>query len=81
MKIIDKILQEDYGLHLHECGAESPNTFVYVDDCIYTGNRLRYDLTAGGGTTSPAWISRDAPFGCNLKILMVASHTARAKAM
>lgn len=42
LKITDQILQEEFGLTLEECGGS--NEFLYIDDCVYTGNRYRYDL-------------------------------------
>lgn len=72
LSIVDEILREDYGCSIAMCGTVSIETCVYIDDCIFTGNRLRYDLT---GTDSPAWITRIAPPYCRLLIYTGAMHT------
>lgn len=77
LEIVDEILQEDYGMRIADCGLATPNTFIYIDDGIYTGSRLRYDLTSG--TDAPAWITNEAPDGCALKIYVLASHKAGEK--
>ena len=40
--LVDEVLKEEFGLTIDECGGS--NTFFYIDDCIFTGNRFRYDL-------------------------------------
>lgn len=72
LEIVDEILQEDHGMRVDDCGVDSPDTFVYIDDGIYTGSRFRYDLTPGTG--APSWITKEAPDGCTLKIYVLASH-------
>jgi len=64
LKIIDEILQEHYNFTIHECGGS--NVFVYIDDGIFTGNRLHHDVVP--------WIEKDAPHGCKLSIYHIASH-------
>ena len=80
LDIMNEILEEWYSISLADCGKQSPTTYVYLDDGIYTGNRLRYDLTEGDDTAegrdAVAWIPRLAPSGCRLTILMLAEHTA-----
>lgn len=70
--VVDEILQEDYGLSLAQCGVGNVHTCVYVDDGIYTGSRLRYDLTEGEG--NPAWISKNGLPNCRLMIYTIVSH-------
>ena len=64
LEIVDEIIQEDYGLSLASCGIDGAQTYVYIDDCIYTGSKARYDLSEGEYTA--AWILREAPPQCNL---------------
>jgi hypothetical protein len=40
--IADEILQEDEGLSTKDCGGS--NVYFYLDDCIYSGNKWRYDI-------------------------------------
>lgn len=79
VEIVDEILQNDYGIALNACGLGQPEIFVYIDEAVLTGNRLRYDLTPGetrpGNDPSPAWITTRAPRNCILKIFVLAAHT------
>jgi hypothetical protein len=74
LKILTEVLREDYAISIDKCGIASPTIYFYLDDAIYTGNRLRYDLTEGEGAV--AWIPRQAPELCGLVICTLASHTA-----
>ncbi len=74
LKIVAEVLREEYAIDIARCGLASPTFHVYLDDAIYTGNRLRYDLTEGEGAV--AWIPRQAPERCALIICMLAIHTA-----
>ncbi len=78
--IMNEILEEWYDTSLADCGKQSPTTYVYLDDGIYTGSRLRYDLTESDDTSegrdAVAWISRSAPVGCKLIVCTLVSHLA-----
>lgn len=41
--IVDEILQEEKGFTTSDCGGG--NTYFYLDDCLYTGNRFKYELS------------------------------------
>ena len=47
LTIVDEILHEDYGCSIAMSGTGNIETYIYIDDCIFTGNRIRYDLTPG----------------------------------
>jgi len=70
--ILDEILQEDFGLSIAQCGTGNVHTYIYIDDAIYTGSRLRYDLTEGEG--NPAWIPKNGLPNCRLVIYTIVSH-------
>lgn len=72
LSIIDEILGEEYGIRLHQCGQKSVTTYIYVDDAIYTGNRLRCDLENGQQT--PAWIRKHAPNNTLLIVYAVGAY-------
>jgi hypothetical protein len=55
LDLVDEVLCEEYGFPLAMSGIGEIQEYIYVDDGIYTGNRLRYDLTDGLGTTG--WLS------------------------
>ena len=42
LELVDEILQEDYNLNINKCGGY--NLFLYIDDCIFSGNRFKYDI-------------------------------------
>jgi hypothetical protein len=42
LRIADEILQEDRGLSTTDCGGS--NVYFYIDDCLYTGNKTKYDI-------------------------------------
>ncbi|OBX34999.1 hypothetical protein A8U91_04062 [Halomonas elongata] len=61
-----EILRTECGVEFHR-GDEHPNTFVYLDDGIFTGNRVRRDLEA--------WIENHAPNRCHLHVICIALHS------
>jgi len=40
--IADEILQEAKGISTQNCGGS--NVYLYLDDCMYSGNKWRYDI-------------------------------------
>jgi len=50
LDIVDEVLLQEYGFTLAMTGTEKAQTYIYMDDGIYTGNTLRYDLTNGTDT-------------------------------
>lgn len=42
LELVNEILQEEYGLDINDCGGS--DDYMYLDDCIFTGNRFRYDI-------------------------------------
>ena len=66
LRLFDGILQECYNLKVDECGKK-PSAFVYLDDAVFTGNRLQTDLST--------WIINDAPAKTTLHIITMARHT------
>lgn len=45
LSLMDEALKAELGLGVDECG-ESPARYVYLDDGIFTGNRIKNDLVA-----------------------------------
>lgn len=58
LSIIDEILTEEYGISINECKGNG--IYFYIDDCVFTGNRFRYDLVP--------WIEKTT-FGKGTKII------------
>lgn len=42
LEIVKEILLEEYSLKLEDCRSET--RYFYIDDCIFTGNKFRYDI-------------------------------------
>lgn len=64
-RLFEESLLEQCGLNLDACGAES-GAYIYLDDVIFTGGRVRNDLTA--------WIRDVAPAKAVVHILVIATH-------
>ena len=65
LALFSKVLNEQCGFEAAWCGAE-PHAFVYLDDAIFTGNRVRQDLES--------WIADNAPAGAKVHIVTIAQH-------
>lgn len=59
-------LKQKVGLVLADCGADDPKTFVYLDDGLFTGNRILNDLRD--------WLKK-APNAAKLHVIVIANHT------
>ncbi len=66
LNLCERVLQSVYGFGLKDCGS-SPVTYIYLDDCLYTGNRVWRDIDT--------WIS-NAIRGTTLHLIFFASHTS-----
>jgi hypothetical protein len=69
LKVCEQILQTKYGILLDECG-NSPVAYLYIDDCLYSGNRVRRDITS--------WLP-SAVKGTILHLIFFAVHTEGLK--
>ena len=66
LTLFDAILRERCGFGTKVCGGGSA-VFLYLDDAILTGNRVRHDLEA--------WIRDEAPNKAALHIVSIALHS------
>jgi hypothetical protein len=62
----ETVLKQHFGIGLQECESSSGN-FVYLDDAIFTGNRVRRDLES--------WIQSSAPQKAAVHVIVNALHT------
>jgi len=67
LALFNELLKEKCGLGVAQCGAGGASVFVYLDDAIFTGNRVRRDLEA--------WIKDEAPNAAALHIVSIALHS------
>lgn len=65
--IFSHLLENECGLSVDDCGKDNPNAFVYLDDAIFTGNRVRRDIET--------WIQTSAPDVIKLHIISIAYHS------
>lgn len=65
LALFSKILQRQCELNTADCG-DSPRAFVYLDDSIFTGNRVMRDLQT--------WIADQAPLQAKLHVITIALH-------
>ena len=65
LQLFEASLRDKCGLTLDQCSGSS-GIFVYIDDGIFTGNRLRTDIGD--------WIREDAPEKAELNIIVIAMH-------
>jgi hypothetical protein len=64
--LFGELLAETCGFDIDKCGKPG-KVFVYLDDAIFTGNRVRRDLEA--------WIANDSPAEATLHIISLALHS------
>jgi hypothetical protein len=65
VEIFDEALQERLGLSVAACGSED-GPYVYLDDVIFSGNRVATDLTR--------WVTDTAPPRGVINVLAIVSH-------
>jgi len=65
LNLCDSMLQSLYGIKIEDCG-KSPIAYIYFDDCLYSGNRLRRDITS--------WLPKVIN-GTTLHIIFFGHHT------
>lgn len=66
LALFGAILEKECSIKIEDCGAD-PDTFIYLDDAIFTGNRVRRDLET--------WIAEQAPAEAKVHIIMIALHS------
>jgi hypothetical protein len=65
LEMFGVVLRKACRLDLEDCGEDS-GTFLYLDDAIFSGNRIRHDLSS--------WIETDAPNEADVHVVVIALH-------
>lgn len=65
LETFSDILQAEFGYSVAQCGA-APQAYVYLDDVLFTGNRIRTDLVA--------WINSEAPPTATVHVITIGLH-------
>jgi hypothetical protein len=42
LDLVKEVLRETYNINIDECGSNE--MYFYIDDCIFTGNKFKYDI-------------------------------------
>lgn len=65
LSVFNEILNEKYRLNISDCG-NNPSTFLYLDDVIFSGNRIRSDISN--------WIKSESQTQITVYIVTFANH-------
>jgi hypothetical protein len=65
LAIFDSQLAQELGFGTADCGADD-KTFLYIDDAIFTGGRVKSDLSS--------WVKDTAPKKASLHVIAIAIH-------
>lgn len=65
LALFGTVLEKECDLKIEDCGAE-PDTFIYLDDAIFSGGRVSSDLVD--------WITQHAPMKATIHVIVIASH-------
>ena len=65
LRMFNEVLEKECGLEIEDCGEE-PEVYLYLDDAIFTGNRIKSDLDS--------WIQSEAPRKANMHVVTIAIH-------
>jgi len=65
LAMFDVVLQRSCGVALDECGSDD-GPYIYLDDIIFTGNRVKNDLLG--------WIQSSAPLAAKVHVLVIGFH-------
>ena len=65
LNLFGAVLEEACGFGLDDCGTD-PHAYVYLDDAIFSGGRMRQDLSS--------WIVDEAPPEARLYVIALATH-------
>ncbi len=66
LALFSELLAENCNCCVRDCGKGTMD-FIYLDDAVFTGNRVRRDIEA--------WIAEHAPNKANLHIISIALHS------
>lgn len=67
LKIFQEALQGKLGLDLKQCG-DVTGDYIYLDDVLFSGNRVATDIEA--------WLGEKAPAEAKLHVIVIATHTS-----
>jgi len=66
LALFSNAFQKQCGFTTAQCGGAKPHAFLYLDDVLFTGNRILKDMTG--------WIKSDAPQSAEVHIVTIGLH-------
>ena len=66
LALFSEQLEEEHGFGIDDCG-QGDEVFIYLDDGIFTGNRVRRDLEG--------WVRDHAPAQATVHVICIAQHS------
>jgi len=66
LAIFEQALRTKTGLSLADCGSGQPQRFFYLDDALFSGGRIKSDLTR--------WIEEEAPQEAEVIVAVIGIH-------
>jgi hypothetical protein len=66
LELFGECLKNECGIKVSDCGKEGGD-YIYIDDVIFSGNRVGNDLEA--------WIKNDAPTKAKVHVIVAVFHT------
>lgn len=66
LRLFSRCLKDEYGLDFDDCG-EDGGDFIYLDDVMFSGNRVGNDLES--------WVVNDAPKSATVHVIVTALHS------
>jgi hypothetical protein len=67
LALFSSALQRECGFTTAQCGIAKTSTYLYLDDVLFTGNRILHDLTS--------WINSDAPQVATVHVVTIGLHS------
>lgn len=65
LAMFETVLQEKCGLNIDQCGSDH-GPYIYLDDAIFTGNRIKNDISA--------WIQSCGPPNASVHVIVIGLH-------
>ncbi|MBI4264717.1 MAG: hypothetical protein HY657_10100 [Acidobacteria bacterium] len=65
LQMFGAVLKKECDVEINNCG-DDPGTYLYLDDAVFSGNRIRSDITS--------WIQSDAPQDAKVHVVTIALH-------
>ena len=66
LEMFDQVLRKHCGIGINQC-EDSPVAYVYLDDAVFTGNRVKQDIKK--------WVEADAPANAKIHVVTILQST------